>query len=414
MAGGTMTRTVNNDKEVSYGNMEVSEWLFHLLPPYGYGEEIERFWRPWFASGHCLNEPYSVPELFCTAPKGWLIARSNAVSILPSILSLNGENGINRKESTACKTAHGPVGRRLFPPQQQHKIVALATQVPQEQGHPITHWSISDLARATIQKEIVDSIGLSTVWRLLDQAAIKPHRWHYWLNSSDPDFQIKMQDVVHLYLHALEMYQRDEIIVSVDEKTSIQALQRMYPTLQTKVGSIARMEHEYIRHGTCCLTAGLEVATGSIMGMLTANRPAEVFAEFMAWVCDYYADARKIHIVLDNLNTHYHEQTCQVVAQACKCKLGETKKGCHRKHFLSLPEKRVVFHFTPSHASWLNQIEIWFSTLTRKIIRRGDFSSVADLESKIVEFIKYYNKYLAKPYQWTYTGKPLAAFRKVA
>ena len=235
---------------------------------------------------------------------------------------------------TACKTAHGPVDRRLFPPQQQHKIVALVTQPPQEQGHPITHWSISDLARVTVQKEIV--------------------------------------------------------------------------------GSIARIEHEYIRHGTCCLTAGLEVATGSIMGMLTANRPVEVFAEFMAWVCDYYADARKIHIVLDNLNTHYHEQTCQVVAQACERKLNEIKTGQQRKDFLTRSSKRVVFHFTPSYASWLNQIEIWFSTLTRKVIRRGDFSSIADLESKIVEFIKYYNKYLAKPYQWTYTGKPLAAFRKVA
>ena len=123
---------------------------------------------------------------------------------------------------------------------------------------------------------------------------------------------------------------------------------------------------------------------------------------------------RRIHIVLDNLNTHYHEQTCQVVAPACKYKPGETSKGCHRKDFLTLPGKRVVFHFTPSHASWLNQIEIWFSTLTRKVIRRGDFSSVADLESKIIEFIKYYHKYLANPYQWTYTGKPLAAFRKVA
>jgi transposase len=203
-------------------------------------------------------------------------------------------------------------------------------------------------------------------------------------------------------------------VLSVDEKTSIQALERRYPAIEGGQGSIARIEYEYIRHGTCCLTAGFEVATGSVMGMLTANRPAEVFAEFMKWVCDYYDDARKIHIVMDNLNTHYHDLTCQVIAEACKLKLDPLETGAQRKAFLTDASKRVIFHFTPSHASWLNQIEIWFSQLTGKVIRRGDFRSISDLEDKIVEFITYYNTYLAKAYNWTYTGKPLAADRKVA
>jgi len=292
--------------------------------------------------------------------------------------------------------------------------VALATQPPQQQGHPITHWSMSDLTRAVIQSGIVDSICSATIWRLLEQTAIKPHRWHYWLNSPDPDFYPKMHDIVQLYLNALKMYQRGEILLSVDEKTSIQALKRKYPSKPVIPGSGELIEHEYKRHGTSCLTAGLDVATGAVMGMLTPNRPAEVFAEFMEWVCEYYCDARTIHIVLDNLNTHYHELTCQVVAQACNCELPETKTGPQRKEFLTEPSKRVVFHFTPTHASWLNQIEIWFSTLTRKVIRRGDFSSVDELQDKIIEFIEYYNEYLAKPYKWTYTGKPLAVERKIA
>ena len=146
-------------------------------------------------------------------------------------------------------------------------------------------------------KGLVETISSATIWRLLDQAAIKPHHWHYWLNSHDPDFEAKMQDIVGLYLKALEMYRRGEIVLSVDEKTSIQALQRKHPTIQ--VGSAALIEHEYIRHGTRCLTAGFEVATGSVMGMLSPNRPAEVFAEFIQWVCDYYEDARRLHLVLD-------------------------------------------------------------------------------------------------------------------
>lgn len=401
-------------KDVTYENKEVSGCHFHQLLRYSCVGETVLFWSPWFASEPYPNVPFFEPGLSYIVPRVYPIAKSSVVWTPRWTRCCDGASAMKPKGSTACKTARGPADRRLFPPQQQHKIVALATQPPPKQGHPITHWSMADLSRACVQEGFMGSISPSTVWRLLDQAAIKPHRWHYWLNSSDPDFQVKMEDVVHLYLHALEMYRRGEIILSVDEKTSIQALQRKYPVLETRPGSVARIEYEYIRHGTCCLTAGLEVATGSIMGMLTPNRPAEVFAEFMAWVCDYYADARKIHIVLDNLNTHYHQQTCEGVAQACQCKLPEIKTGRQRKDFLTQPNKQVVFHFTPTHASWLNQIEIWFSTLVRKVIRRGDFSSVADLENKIIEFIQYYNKYLAQPYQWTYTGKPLAASNKVA
>jgi len=273
---------------------------------------------------------------------------------------------------------------------------------------------MTDLSQAVVQKGIVDSICSATIWRLLDQAAIKPHRWHYWLNSPDPDFYPKMYDIVELYLNALKMYEMGEILLSVDEKTSIQALRRKYPHKPMMPGSIELIEHEYKRHGTCCLTAGLEVATGEVMGLLTPNRPAEVFAEFIQWICQTYAEARSIHIVMDNLNTHYHALTCQVVADFCQCTMDEIKTGRQRREFLADPSKRVVFHFTPSHASWLNQIEIWFSTLVRKVIRRGDFSSVDDLQDKVIEFIEYYNEYLAKPYKWTYTGKPLAAEKEAA
>lgn len=407
-------RIVSDINQTSYESKKVSLCHFHLHHHCHYAQEIERHWKLWFASEPWPNVWYSGLKSFCSVPMACHIAKSNANSKLQWIPYSDGEDAISRKVSTDYKTILGPADRRLFPPEQQHNIVALATQPPRAQGHPITHWSISDLTRATIQKKMVESIGQSTIWRLLDQAAIKPHRWHYWLNSPDPDFYPKMHDIVQLYLNALEMYQRGEIVVSVDEKTSIQALKRKYPNKPVIPGSGELIEHEYKRHGTCCLTAGLDVATGEIIGLLTANRPAEVFAEFIQWVLDVYGDANKIHIVTDGLNTHYHKLTCQAIAQACDCQLPEAKTGFQRKEFLSDLAKPVVFHFTPSHASWLNQIEIWFSVLTRKVIRRGDFNSMDDLQDKIIEFIEYYNKYLARPYQWTYTGKPLAAHKKAA
>ena len=203
-------------------------------------------------------------------------------------------------------------------------------------------------------------------------------------------------------------------MLSVDEKTFIRALRRKYPHKPMRPGRVELIEHEYKRHGTYCLMAGLEVATGEVMSLLTPNRPTEVFAEFIQWVCQTYAKAPSIHIVLDNLNTHYHALTCQVVAEFCLCPMGSIETSCQRKDFLSDCSKHMVFHFTPSHVSWLNQVEIWFSSLVRKVIRRGDFSSVDDLQDKIIRFIEYYNEYLAKPYKWTYTGKPLAAEKKVA
>jgi len=409
-----MIEVVSNDKEVCYGNMEVSRWHFHLLLLYGCGGEIERYWRRWFASELYPNDRCSEPELFYAVPMACHIGKSSVASARPWTRCYDGEIAIKNKVSTVYRIYPDLADRRLFPPQQQHKIVALATQAPQEQGCPITHWSIADLQQAVLEKGIAEGISAVTIWRLLDQVAIKPHLWHYWLNSNDPDFDIKMQDIVNLYRQAFEMYHRDEIVLSVDEKTSIQALQRKYPPLPTRPGSPELIEHEYIRHGTCCLTAGFEIATGSVMGLLTPNRPAEVFAEFIRWACDYYSDMSKLHLVLDNLNTHYHEQVCRVVAEVCEVDPGELTTGRQRKAFLCDPAKWLVFHFTPTHASWLNQIEIWFSTLSRKVINRGDFSSVANMESKIIEFIKYYNHNMAKPYQWTYTGKPLAKYRKAS
>lgn len=397
-----------------YLRKRVIPCLYPLHRLYRCEPEIERNWRRWSVSRPWPSVWFHGPASSCSVPMGCPIERSSG-DWAPRWTGLFvGEAATKHTASTVYTISRVPADRRLFPPVQQHQIVALATQVPVEHGHPITQWSMTDLVRAAVEEGLVASISPATIWRLLDQAAIKPHHWHYWLNSTDPQFQSKMQELVGLYLQALEMYLRGEILLCVDEKTSIQALERKHPTLPGQAGSITKIEHEYTRHGTRCLTAGFEVATGAVLGMLTANRPAEVFAEFVRQVCDRYAQAPRLHLVLDNLSTHYHALICRLIADRCDCDPGPLKTGPQRKQFLTDPSKRIVFHFTPTHASWLNQIEIWFSTLTRKVIRRGDFASLEDLETKILAFIDYHNAYLARPYKWTYTGKPLAAETRAA
>ncbi len=395
-------------------NMEVRSCLSILRPRSAFGQATGNGWRPWSGSAPRLSETCCEPASCYSVPMGFPTGRSNANSE-PAWTPLSaGVNATSRRAWTGSRTVLVPAVHRRFPPQEQHKIMALATRPPVQDHVPVTHWSATDLAQAVVNDGIVEAISRTTVWRLLDQAAIKPHRWHYWLHSPDPDFEAKMLAIVTLYLKAQRLAKRGEIILSVDEKTSIQALERRYPHKPPQSECIERIEHEYIRHGTRCLTASLEVASGEIYGHLTDNRPAGVFADFVESVCRHYRKAKRIHFVLDNLNTHWHEATCRTVAKLCQCPLPPMVTGDQRRTFLTRPGKRVVFHFTPSHASWLNQIEIWFGTLTRKVIRRGDFRSVDDLDTKIIEFVEYYDECLAHPYRWTYTGKPLAADEKVA
>ncbi len=226
-----------------------------------------------------------------------------------------------------------------------------------------------------------------------------------------------MRKVCQTYAEAKAIDEQGGYVVSTDEKTGIQALERLHPTKDTKPGLTERLEFEYKRHGTLCLIANFDVVTGkAIAPTIGPTRTEEDFAEHIARTVEL--DPSKTWVfVVDQLNTHKSEGLVRFVAQRCgidedlgvKGKSGILKNMQTRKRFLESSEHRIRFVYTPSHSSWLNQVEIWFNILSRRALKRASFDSLEALEERLTDFIKYFNTVLAKPFRWTYAGKPLRA-----
>ncbi len=223
-----------------------------------------------------------------------------------------------------------------------------------------------------------------------------------------------MGEVCDLYEQAGRLAEQGVHLVSTDEKTGIQALGRLHPDIPMGPGAVQRREYEHVRHGTLCLTANLEVWCGLIVSPTLG--PTRTEADFVAHVEQTVATdpgAGWVFIV-DNLNTHQSEGLVLWVAQACgieedlgaKGKRGVLKSQKSRAAFLKDRGHRIRFAYTPKHTSWLNQVEIWFGILVRKLLRRSSFTSVEDLKARILAFIDYFNRTMAKPIRWLYSVEP--------
>ena len=250
-------------------------------------------------------------------------------------------------------------------------------------------------------------------------ADLKPHRSLYWLNNQrdkDPEtFDRDVQAICHLYKQAQELENEGIHLVSTDEKTGIQALERAHPTRPMRPGKEELVEFEYIRNGTQCLTANFEVATGRIVSPTVApTRGEQDFSDHISRTISADPEAQWIFIT-DQLNTHKSESLVRLVADQCritedlgvKGRSGILKSMATRTEFLKDPSHRIRFIYTPKHTSWMNQVEIWFSILARRLLKRASFKSTEELRNRILTFIEYFNKTMARPFKWTYAGRPL-------
>lgn len=250
-------------------------------------------------------------------------------------------------------------------PALEARILARTREAPPDGS---THWSCRKLATVL---QISHSI-VALVWR---RAGLQPHRLERYVRSTDPDFETKAADVIGLYLDPPQ----HAAVFCVDEKTAIQALDRLDPILPLSPGRAERHGFEYYRHGTLSLYAALDTRTGEVVGQTAARHTTDDFIAFLQTVVDTQPRRRAIHLILDNLATH------------------KTQKV---RTFLAA-HPQVHLHFTPTYSSWLNQVELWFAKIERDVIARGVFTSIADLRRKIMKYIRRYNR-AAKPFRWSY------------
>ena len=265
-------------------------------------------------------------------------------------------------------------GRRESISQEERlKVMALACTTPVDGSN---QWSIRKLADAT-------GFGVGTIHRILGAGDLKPHKVKHWCGKSpDPEFEEKQAAIVGLYMNPPE----NALVLSVDEKSQIQALDRTQPLLPMRPGAPKRMTATYKRHGTTCLLAAFAVHEGTVEGRCIESTNHKEFLNFLKHIYRRHP-GKQLHVIIDNLSAHKHSAVLEWA----------TKR------------RRLTLHFTPTYSSWLNQIEIWFNIFTRDVIKGGVWRSKSALINQIMAYIRHYNEERAHPFRWTYEGKPLTA-----
>ena len=258
------------------------------------------------------------------------------------------------------------------------ELVKLACHRPRGSAFAMM-WTQQGLADA-LRRKTGARVSRSTVQRVLSAEGLKPHRVRQWLHSPDPRFREKVERVCELYLNPPP----DSVVVCIDEKP-MQALARKHPTTHRPDASVRR-EFEYRRHGTCCLLASFNVQTGEVLGRVVKRRTGDALVSFLDEVGRHHP-GREVYVVWDNLNIHLE---------------GKAKRwtAFNLRH-----QGRFHFVYTPLHASWVNQVEVWFSILQRRVIRYGSFDGVAAVRAAVLGFISHWNRSEAHPFRWTFTGK---------
>lgn len=268
-------------------------------------------------------------------------------------------------------------------------LIKLACDRPERNAfHDV--WTYGALREALIEDRGC-TLSESEIGRILRAEDIRPHRMRLWLHSPDPDFGAKVRRICSLYRNV----PKGAHVVCVDEKTCIQALERKHATRPAAPGREPRFEFEYKRHGTRALIAGFDVATGQVFGRIGERRTAQDLVDFLELLAQRYPTGT-VYVVWDNLNIHYDG-------------VDERWTSFNKRH-----GGRFRFVYTPKHASWVNQIEIWFSILHRRALKHSNFRTAAEMVAAIEGFIQHWNEVLAHPFRWTFRGTTKSASRRAA
>jgi transposase len=287
---------------------------------------------------------------------------------------------VKRSSTTLPEAAPPPE----FSAEQVCEIVALACREPEEFGIPISQWSHCDLAAAAVELDIVESISPSHLGRLLREMDVKPHRSKYWLHpeiEDEEEFSRACAEISNLYLQAPQLAAHGTHVISVDEKTGIQALDRTQPILPMRPGQVERRTHDYKRNGIVDLFAALNLATGEVVHHIRPQHRAIEFRKFLDGIDAAVPDDLDVHVVLDNSSTH---------------KTPEINKWLLR-------HPRVTLHFTPTSSSWLNLVERWFAELTNRLLRRSAHRTIKALTDDLNTWIATWNDN-PRPFVWHKTA----------
>ena len=307
-----------------------------------------------------------------------------------------------------------------FTAEQITLIMAIACEPPELSGRPVAEWTHAELAAEAVKRKIVPSISASQVGRYLRAAELQPHRSKYWLNTTEKDndvFQTQVEVVCQAWREAPGLYfQENTHAVSVDEIPGLQALERIAETIPMQTGQPKRIEYEYKRHGTLCLIGNWHVVKGQMISpTIKQTRTESDFSWHIHNTVRTDPSAGWV-FVLDNLNVHCSATLVGYVAKldgidnstlGKKGRNGILKSVASRQAFLLDRSHRVRFVYLPKHTSWLNQIEIVFGIVSRRVMRRGNFKSLKELKQRLLDFIDYFNTTFAKPFHWRHTGRPV-------
>jgi hypothetical protein len=294
-------------------------------------------------------------------------------------------------DSGGWKIDPDPDGRPIFPPDVVVQIKALACELPSESGVPLSRWSTGEIARAAIQRGIVAEVSGSTIWRWLGEDAIKPWQYRSWIFPRDPHFEQKAGRALDLYQGIWDGLPLgpDDFVISADEKTSIQARHRRHRSLGARTGEGQKVEFEYARRGALSYLAAWDVRRAKLFGRCEAKTGIIPFSRLVEDVmaCEPYSSAKRVFWILDNGSSH---------------------RGLPSIHRLQSKWPQIVVVHLPVHASWLNQIEIYFSIIQRKLLTPNDFFSLANLTERILSFQDHYER-IAEPFEWKFTHKNLSS-----